>query len=86
MIDFIDIALEDGNLATNAIAEILDQAYNQDDHHVLIVLDGYNTWLNPSKYNSFRYTNDPNLKGYIPPRDISDNSHFCYFICFINIL
>lgn len=59
MIDFIDVAIADGNLATNAIAEILDQLYNQDKHHVLVTLDGYNTWLEPSKYPSFRYTNDP---------------------------
>lgn len=71
MIDFIDVAIEDGNLATNAIAEILDQVYHQDDRHVLVLLDGYNSWLNPSSYNSFRYTNDPNLKGFIPPKDIA---------------
>lgn len=71
MIDFIDVALEDGNLATNAIAEILEQVYHQDGRHVLVTLDGYNTWLNPTEYPSFRYTNDPNLKGFIPPRDIA---------------
>lgn len=71
MIEFIDIALEDGNLATNAIAEILDQVYNQDEHHVLVTLDGYNTWLKPTEYQSFRYTNDPSLKGSVPPKDIA---------------
>ena len=34
-------------------------------------MDGYNTWLNPTSYRSFRYTNDPILKGAIPPTDLS---------------
>jgi len=42
MIDFIDIALQDGQLATCAIAEILQQVYNQDKYQVLITMDGYN--------------------------------------------
>lgn len=71
MIEFIDAAIEDGNLATSAIAEILDQVYHQDDHHVLVLLDGFNAWLQPTSYNSFRYKNDPNLKGYIPPKDVA---------------
>lgn len=71
MIDFIDIALADENLATNAIAEILDQVYHQDKYHVLVTLDGYNTWLNPTEYPSFRYTNDPSLKGFVPPKDVA---------------
>ena len=71
MIEFIDVALEDGNLATNAIAEILDQVYAQDKHQVLVLLDGYNTWLQPTQYPSFRYTNDPSLKGLIPPKDVA---------------
>jgi len=37
----------------------------------MCTLDGFNTWLQPSKYDSFRYVNDPLLKGFIPPRDIA---------------
>jgi hypothetical protein len=58
-------------LATNAIAEILEQIYNQDNYHVLVTLDGFNHWLNPSLYSSFRYVNDPKVNGFIPPKDIS---------------
>jgi len=42
MIEFVDAALLDGNLATCAVAEILHQVYNQDNYHVLITMDGYN--------------------------------------------
>merc|ERR1712127_6860 len=34
-------------------------------------MDGYNTWLNPSAYDSFRYVNYSELGGKIPPKDIS---------------
>lgn len=34
-------------------------------------MDGYNTWLNPSSYDSFRYVNYSELGGKIPPKDIS---------------
>ena len=71
MIDFIDAAMKDPYLATNAIAELMLQIYQQDQHHVLVTLDGFNTWLQPSGYNSFRYANDPMSKGRIPPRDIA---------------
>jgi len=71
IMDIIDAAQKDPNLATCAIAEILDQLYHQDDYHVLSTLDGYNTWLQPSGYDSFRYMNDAALKAKIPPRDIA---------------
>ena len=71
IMDIIEGGIADPMLATNAIAEVYEQVYNQDDHHVLVTLDGYNNWLNPSTYRSFRYVNDPLLKGHIPPRDIS---------------
>ena len=71
LIDIVEAGIADPILATNAIAEILEQLYHQDDHHVLFTLDGYNTWLNPSEYDSFRYVNDPALKAHIPPRDLA---------------
>jgi hypothetical protein len=63
--------MADPMLATNAVAEVLEQLYHQDKHHVLFTLDGYNTWLNPTEYQSFRYTNDGQLKGMIPPKDLA---------------
>jgi hypothetical protein len=38
---------------------------------VLVTLDGYNNWLKPSDYRSFRYKNDGDLKGRIPPKDLA---------------
>lgn len=71
IIDIIDTAIADPMLATNAIAEVLEQLYNQDQFHVLFTMDGYNTWLNPTEYESFRYMNDGKLKGNIPPKDLA---------------
>ena len=74
LMDIVQAGIDDPELATNAIAEILEQLHHQDDHHVLFALDGYNTWLRPSSYDSFRYMNDPKLKGFIPPRDLAPKS------------
>lgn len=54
--------------ATCAIAEILNQLYNQDQTNVLVAIDGYTDWFRHSEYSSFRYANS----GYrIPPHDIA---------------
>ena len=37
----------------------------------MFAMDGYNTWLQPSFYSSFRYKNDPFLRARIPPKDLS---------------
>lgn len=71
LMDIVEAGIADPNLATNAIAEVLEQLYNQDKHQVLVTMDGYNTWLNPSAYDSFRYVNYSELGGKIPPKDIS---------------
>ena len=71
IMDIVQAGIADPNLATNAIAEILDQLYHQDNFQVLCTLDGYNTWLNPSSYASFRYKNDPKSKSLIPPKDLA---------------
>ena len=38
---------------------------------MLSTLDGYNLWMNPTVYESFRYVDDGRLKGFIPPYDLS---------------
>lgn len=45
LMDIIEVGVSDPMLATNAIAEVLEQLYHQDKHHVLFAMDGYNTWL-----------------------------------------
>ena len=62
---------KDPMLATNAIAEILEQLKHQDKYHVMVTLDGFNTWLQPSVYASFRYVNNGSSKALIPPKDLS---------------
>jgi len=57
---FADIAaygIKNGEAATNALAEILEQLYATDKYHTLITCDGYNQWLAPSRLGSFRYAN-----------------------------
>lgn len=55
--------------ATNALGEIIDQLYNQEEKNVLIAVDQYNDWFRPSEFRSFRYANEN--KYYIPPQDLS---------------
>ena len=34
-------------------------------------MDGFNDWLKPSNYSSFRYENNKKIKGCIPPHDFA---------------
>ena len=45
--------------------------YHQDKYQVLVTLDGYNTWMQPTTYDSFRYKNDPILDAHIPAKDLA---------------
>lgn len=71
LIDIIDFGIMDPELATSCFAEVLEQLYNTDKFHVLWAMDGYNDWLKPSDYLSFRYENSRSLRGRIPPHDIA---------------
>lgn len=71
IMDIVKAGKEDPLLATCAIAEILEQLYNQDKVHVLACLDGFNHWVRPSYYDSFRYANYNFNERKIPPRDLS---------------
>lgn len=68
LIEIANYGIENSDYATCAIAEIVNQLYNQDETNVLIAIDGYSDWFRPSEYTSFRYAN----YGYnIPPHDIA---------------
>lgn len=58
-------------MATSCFGELLEQLYHSDKFHTLFAIDGFNDWLKPSKYLSFRYVSDPNHNGYIPPQDFA---------------
>lgn len=51
LLEIAEFALKEEVYCTNAIAEIMEQAYNQDYHSVLVAIDDYN-WL-------YRPTNNP---------------------------
>ena len=71
IIDICDYGIANPGLATNCIAEILEQLYQSDKYKTLITLDNYNTWLQPSGFPSFRYCNERALSGFIPPHDLA---------------
>ena len=37
----------------------------------MVCIDNYNTWLRPSAFPSFRYMNNKQLNGFIPPYDLA---------------
>lgn len=69
MIDICDYAIKhrDANLATNALAECLEQLYHTDKYKTLFTVDNINMWYQPSSYLSFRYENERALNGFVPP-------------------
>lgn len=69
--EIVNYGIENPEAATNCFAEILEQLYSTDKYHTLITADGYNQWLQPSRWPSFRYANDKYLKGHVPPHDIA---------------
>jgi small subunit ribosomal protein S29 len=71
IMDICNFGIENPVLATNCIAEILEQLYYTDKYQTLITCDNLNTWYQPSGYPSFRYTNDRGLSGFIPPHDLA---------------
>ncbi len=71
LIDIIDFGIANPDLATSCFGELLEQLYSSDKFHTLLAMDGYNDWLKPSNYLSFRYDSDRRSKGYIPPHDFS---------------
>lgn len=71
LIEIAQAGAADPEVATNAFAELLNQCYNSDKFQTMVCVDGINTWLQPSKYPSFRYANKRLLKHQIPPHDLA---------------
>lgn len=71
LLEIAEYALEDSELATNALAEIKEQLYHTQDAKVLVAVDDYNWFFRPSKTPSFRYVNMKSLNGYVPPYHIA---------------
>lgn len=65
--DIFLFAFQNPLLATNAIAEILEQIYNTEKHNVLIAIDDYNWLYRASNYKSGRYTDIKELNNSVPP-------------------
>ena len=71
LIQLVDEGINNPEVATNAIAEILEQLYQSDKQKTMVAIDNYNNWFQPSRFPSFRYENDKNLQGHIPPHDLA---------------
>ena len=61
LMQIVEEGINNPEVATNAIAEVLEQLYNSDKYKTMIAVDNYNNWYQPSKFPSFRYENDKNL-------------------------
>jgi small subunit ribosomal protein S29 len=66
----IEAGLNNPEYATCAMAEVLQQVY-ESDQHVCELVDGYTHFYRQSWYRSFKYFNDRGLFGYIPPYHIA---------------
>jgi hypothetical protein len=69
--DIVDLGIAKPDLATSCFGELLEQLYHSDKFHTLVAIDGFNDWMKPSNYLSFRYESDRRTKGYIPPHDFA---------------
>jgi len=68
LLEIAEYGIENPDYATCAIAEIMDQLYNQDDSNLLVAIDGYSDWFRNTEYTSFRYANSG---FFIPPHDLA---------------
>jgi small subunit ribosomal protein S29 len=57
LIEIAQAGVDDPEVAINAFAELLNQCYASDKFQTMVCVDGINTWLQPSRYPSFRYAN-----------------------------
>lgn len=71
LMDIVDLGIANPDLATSCFGELLEQLYHSDKFHTLFAIDGFNDWLKPSNYLSFRYDSDRRMRGYIPPHDFA---------------
>lgn len=71
LLEIIEFGIKNKLHATNAIYEVLEQAYNQEDYKVAVIVDDYNWLFRPSIYPSFRYANNKENDGFIPPVHLS---------------
>ena len=67
LLQIVNFGIDNPIYSTNAIYELLEQLYEIESHNVLICVDQYNLLFRPSTYPSYRYENDRDLKGRIPP-------------------
>lgn len=66
-----EMGVEDINLSVCALAELLNQLYDQTLSNVLVVADDYNWMFRPTAFQSFRYSSIKKLNGSIPPYHMS---------------
>lgn len=76
MLDIIEAGIKNPVYSTCAFAELLRQVY-ESDHLILEVVDDFSSLYKGSIYKNFKYYNDNDLFGDIPPYHIA---HMRYFV------
>ena len=70
-LEIIKIAQTNWRLAICAVAELMNQLYNQTTVNVLVLADDYNWLFRPTLHKSFRYSSILKLNDGIPPNHMS---------------
>lgn len=71
LLQIAQLGVENEYIATSALAELMDQLYNQTQVDVLVLMDDYNWCFRRSSYLSFRYSSMRGLNSTIPPYHMS---------------
>lgn len=67
LLQVVEVGLEKKYLATNIIAEVLEQIYNQERFFVLNLVDDFNWLFRPSAYHALQYADLKKLDYKMPP-------------------
>ena len=68
--DIAMVGIKESKYALNCIAELLEQAYNQNSHLLLVTVDDYNWFFRPTNNPCYAYWNIKSLEGFVPPYHI----------------
>lgn len=69
--EIAEYGLNNPEWCTNCIAEILEQAYNQTLHPLLVAIDDFNWFFRPTNNPAYYYQNIKTLEGFVPPYHVA---------------
>jgi hypothetical protein len=71
LLEIAEAGVKNKYLGTSAMAELVEQLYNQTQVDVLVLMDDYNWCFRRSGHQSFRYSSIKRLNSSIPPEHMS---------------